>query len=139
MEQSIDALLDGLRRRELVFRHEVSAFAGTSEYLFKHMLLREVTYERVLKRQRRIYHAQAAAWLIAESRERADEYAAQIAEHYTGPARRRKRLSGTSGRGGRRRRPTRTARRSRTMSGRWRHCRKRDAARCCWCWGRCWS
>jgi predicted ATPase/class 3 adenylate cyclase len=80
--ESIGMLLDGLRRRELVFRHEVSAFDGASEYLFKHMLLREVTYERVLKRQRRAYHRRAAAWLIAASGERADEYAGLIAEHF---------------------------------------------------------
>jgi predicted ATPase/class 3 adenylate cyclase len=80
--EHVGVLLDGLRRRELVFRHEVSAFAGTNEYLFKHMLLREVTYERVLKRQKRTYHAQVASWLIAESGERTDEYATLIAEHY---------------------------------------------------------
>ena len=80
--EGVRALLDGLRRRELVFRHEVSAFAGANEYLFKHMLLREVTYERVLKRQRRSYHAQAAAWLITASGKRVDEYAGLIAEHY---------------------------------------------------------
>jgi class 3 adenylate cyclase/tetratricopeptide (TPR) repeat protein len=75
-------LLEDLRGRELVYRHETSAFAAATEYLFKHALLREVTYETLLKRQRRSYHAQAAAWLIAASGDRVDKYAGLIAEHY---------------------------------------------------------
>ncbi len=74
--------LSGLRRKELVFGRETSAFAGSEEYVFKHTLLREVTYESILKRQRRAYHAQAARWLIEQSGERVNEYAGLIAEHY---------------------------------------------------------
>jgi predicted ATPase/class 3 adenylate cyclase len=75
-------LLEDLRRRELVHRHETSAFSTSTEYLFKHALLREVTYETLLKRQRRPYHAQAAAWLLAASGDRVEAYAELIAEHY---------------------------------------------------------
>lgn len=78
----IRAALQALRARELVFGREESAFAGTQEYIFKHALLREVTYETVLKRLRPLYHAQVAAWLVERSGERAGEYAALIAEHW---------------------------------------------------------
>ena len=46
-------VLESLRRKELIYRREASAFAGAREYIFKHALLRDVTYESVLKRERR--------------------------------------------------------------------------------------
>jgi class 3 adenylate cyclase/tetratricopeptide (TPR) repeat protein len=78
------AALATLRARELIFQREQSAFEETSEYIFKHALLRDVTYESVLKRDRRIYHDQVARWLAAvtEQRGRSDEYATLIAEHF---------------------------------------------------------
>lgn len=75
-------LLQALQARELIFQRKVSTFSHTSEYIFKNHILQEVTYQQVLKRQRRIYHEQIANWLIAQSGERADEYAALIAEHF---------------------------------------------------------
>jgi class 3 adenylate cyclase/tetratricopeptide (TPR) repeat protein len=74
--------LDVLRRKELVYRRESSAFVGAGEYIFKHAILRSVTYESVLKRDRRRLHAEAARWLVARSGGRADEYAGVIAEHF---------------------------------------------------------
>ncbi len=76
--------LRALRSREMIFRREESAFENTSEYVFKHTLLRDVTYESLLKRDRRIYHAHAARWLeqVTGRRQRASEYASLIAEHY---------------------------------------------------------
>ncbi|HST50500.1 MAG TPA: protein kinase [Pyrinomonadaceae bacterium] len=74
--------LEALRRKELIYRREASAFAGTREYTFKHALLRDVTYESVLKRERREYHRRAAKWLARRSGGRVGEYAGLIAEHY---------------------------------------------------------
>ncbi|MCI0648345.1 MAG: tetratricopeptide repeat protein [Chloroflexi bacterium] len=73
--------LQALRQRELIFRRQRSSFAGAQEYVFKHALLREVTYETVLKRERRLYHRQAAGWLMAHSGDRELEVAGLIAEH----------------------------------------------------------
>ena len=78
----IDAAFAALCSKELIFKKETSAFAKEREYIFKHAILHEVTYESVLKRQRRAYHAQVAAWLIAQSGERVAEYAGLIGEHY---------------------------------------------------------
>jgi serine/threonine protein kinase/tetratricopeptide (TPR) repeat protein len=75
-------ILESLRRKELIYRREASAFAGASEYIFKHALLRDVTYESVLKRDRRAYHRRAAEWLARRSGGRVGEYAGVIAEHY---------------------------------------------------------
>ena len=65
----------------MIFHREVSTFAETQEYIFKHAVLREVAYESVLKRARRAYHALAAEWLIDSSRDNGGEYAGLIAEH----------------------------------------------------------
>jgi len=78
----IRAALQALCRKELIFRREESAFAGEREYVFKHAILHNVTYESVLKRLRRVYHAQVATWLLERSGERVGEYAGLIGEHY---------------------------------------------------------
>ena len=70
-----------LQEREMIFPHNESTFSDASEFMFKHALLQEVTYESVLKRTRRIYHAKAASWLINHSGDRVREFAGQIAGH----------------------------------------------------------
>ena len=80
--QAIGQALETLRDRELVFRREQSAFAGSHEYTFKHGLLRDVAYETVLLRLRRRYHGQVARWLEQNAGERLGEYLGLIAEHY---------------------------------------------------------
>jgi class 3 adenylate cyclase/tetratricopeptide (TPR) repeat protein len=84
MPGETDNELDDLQARELVYKHTQSVFDNTREYLFKHALLREVTYASMLKRLRRVYHARAARWLeqITGRSQRTDEYAALIAAHF---------------------------------------------------------
>ncbi|MGE5376637.1 MAG: ATP-binding protein, partial [Bacteroidota bacterium] len=72
--EDVHSALSALREKELVFLHQPSAFASTQEFIFKHAILREVTYERVLKARRKLYHRMAADWLIQQSGERIDEY-----------------------------------------------------------------
>jgi serine/threonine protein kinase/predicted ATPase len=81
-EIDIKTVLESLRRKELLFRHETSAFAEASEYLFKHAILRDVTYDTVLLSERRVWHEKTAEWLVRESGGRFGEYAAAIAGHY---------------------------------------------------------
>ena len=78
----VHSALSALRTKELVFPHQPSTFASAHEFIFKHAILREVTYERVLKAKRKLYHRMAADWLIQQSGERIDEYLALIAQHY---------------------------------------------------------
>lgn len=77
-------ILGNLSTKEMVFSHPSSTFEDTREFYFIHTMLRDVTYDNVLKRLRRIYHGYAAAWLetITEQSQRSGEFAAQIAEHY---------------------------------------------------------
>jgi tetratricopeptide (TPR) repeat protein len=74
--------LQALEKRELIFQRQVSMFAGARTYFFKHAILREVTYESVLLRERPAYHKQVADWLAKQSGERVAEYAGLIARHY---------------------------------------------------------
>jgi ABC-type oligopeptide transport system substrate-binding subunit/tetratricopeptide (TPR) repeat protein len=76
----LDAL-SALRGKEMVFRRETTAFSGAQEYVFKHNVLREVTYRSLLKRLRRIYHGLVADWLMEQGGERAGEYTGLIADH----------------------------------------------------------
>jgi predicted ATPase/class 3 adenylate cyclase len=78
----VDKLLNDLRNRELIFRHDRSVFETTDEYIFKHALLRDVTYETVLLKLRRVYHRQVARWLESSAGERVSEYLSLIARHY---------------------------------------------------------
>jgi class 3 adenylate cyclase/tetratricopeptide (TPR) repeat protein len=80
--QNVRTALAALQAKEMIFERGTPAFAGTHEFIFKHAILRDVTYESVLLRLRRIYHAQAAEWLIERSGERIGEYAGLIGEHY---------------------------------------------------------
>ena len=81
-EEELTALLEAVRDRELVFRRERSVFAGAQEYIFKHALLRDVAYETVLRRLRRVYHRQVARWLERTAGKRIGEYLGLIAGHY---------------------------------------------------------
>jgi class 3 adenylate cyclase/tetratricopeptide (TPR) repeat protein len=74
--------LMNLTGKELIFKHATSDFDQTHEYIFKQAMLHDVTYESVLKRLRRAYHAQVAEGLIELSGERVMEYAGRIGEHY---------------------------------------------------------
>jgi len=80
----VTQLLSSLRERELIYHREESTFSNTHEYLFKHTLLRDVAYENIPKRERRVYHKFTADWLreITIPTGRTDEYAVLIADHY---------------------------------------------------------
>ncbi len=75
-------ILDILVEHEFVFMRESSAFASHAEFIFASNMLRDVVYNTLLDHQRRIYHNAVAEWLLANSGDRAAEYAILIAEHY---------------------------------------------------------
>jgi ABC-type oligopeptide transport system substrate-binding subunit/class 3 adenylate cyclase len=79
--QKVEDHLAALRAREMIFQRETSAFAGTQEYIFQHALLREITYESVLRRLRRAYHGVVADWLLEQAGARAGELTGLIADH----------------------------------------------------------
>jgi len=87
LDRELDSVrphLESLIGRELIFRRESTTFAGKTEYSFKHVLLRDATYQTVLKQDRLKYHAQTAAWLMnmCAQNDREDELSPVIARHY---------------------------------------------------------
>lgn len=76
--QALDALPALLRRDLIQARDPVKT--GAREYTFKHHLLHQVTYDGVLKRDKRALHAELAQWLIQRDPHAGTDLA-QIAEH----------------------------------------------------------
>jgi|KBSMisStandDraft_5_1062788.scaffolds.fasta_scaffold05311_4 class 3 adenylate cyclase len=74
--------LPALGRRELALGRDTSAFDGTREYIFKHHLLHQVTYDSVLKRHKKEQHHRTALWLEERCAGRSGEYLGLIAEHF---------------------------------------------------------
>ncbi len=74
--------LGALRAKELIFQYGDQASPKVSEFIFKNVILHNVTYESVLLRLRPIYHLQAAEGLIEIGGERVNEYAGRVGEHY---------------------------------------------------------
>ncbi len=78
----VSALLDALQERELIFRREQPAFAGTEEYTFNHGILRNRVYNSAPPDRLRAWHDRMAQWLEACVRERVNEQLSLIAWHY---------------------------------------------------------
>ncbi len=80
--EDLDAALQTLRRREFVVERVSSSIAGQTEFTFKHVLLHDVAYESLPRRDRGRAHAEAAAWIERTSGERSGELAELLAHHY---------------------------------------------------------
>ena len=59
-----------------------SAFTGQTEYIFKHILTRDVAYDSIPRRDRGAAHAQVARWLEGTAGDRACEFGELLAHHY---------------------------------------------------------
>jgi tetratricopeptide (TPR) repeat protein len=71
-----------LETREMVLSRSGSTLAGQPEYLFKHILTRDVAYESLPRRERASAHGTVAAWLERTAGDRAGEFAELLAYHY---------------------------------------------------------
>ena len=80
-ERAPDAMQQ-VTQRAMVVPHRDAGFEGVREYAFSHQVLHHVTYDTVLKRLRRSYHAKAGAWLAGLSGARANDFLALAAEHF---------------------------------------------------------
>jgi class 3 adenylate cyclase len=72
-----------LEERELVLSRMSSTLAGEAEYLFKHVLTRDVAYESLPRRERDAAHTAVARWLERTAGDRAGEFAELLAYHYS--------------------------------------------------------
>lgn len=80
-ERSVPAL-DAPLQRGLVVPRDQAAVDDGKAFVFKHQILHQVTYESLLKRLRRDYHARVAAWLAQLEGDRAIDLAGLAAEHF---------------------------------------------------------
>jgi len=79
---NVSDLVGRLELRELVSERPHSTIRGDREYIFRHVLIRDVAYATIPKGQRLAKHRVVADWLAEVTRDRADEFADLLAYHY---------------------------------------------------------
>jgi len=77
---SLVELLHTLERKQFVRRERQSAVAGEAEYVFRHLLVRDVAYSQIPRAERATKHRLAAEWI--ESLGRPEDQAEILAHHY---------------------------------------------------------
>jgi predicted ATPase/class 3 adenylate cyclase len=78
----LDKSLGELQRRELIRQREAERLLSDHEYIFKHAITQEVTYQSVSLSRRKALHRTIAESIEALFSERLDELAATLAYHY---------------------------------------------------------
>ena len=78
----IDASLQRLEHRDLVLERVGSSMAGESEFIFKHVLTRDVAYDSLPRRDRALAHATVAQWIEETAGERRLEFVELLAHHF---------------------------------------------------------
>src|SRR5438874_844156 len=77
----LPALLGALEGRDLIRRQTVSAIEGDQQFMFKHVLIRDVAYDLLPRARKRERHAQIAEFLQEVTSE-TGEAAAALARHW---------------------------------------------------------
>ena len=78
----LDGALQTLRRREFVLERMSSSIPAQREYVFKHVLIRDVAYASLPRAERGRAHAETAAWIEETSGDRTSELAELLGHHY---------------------------------------------------------
>lgn len=78
----VDGRLHRLIANDVIRRRRRSAVAGEEEYEFAHVLVRNVAYGQIPRRDRIAKHQAAAAWLEALAEGRPTAHAERAAHHY---------------------------------------------------------
>src|SRR4029450_4242351 len=78
--RSLDSGLRALERKEFVRRERSSTVEGDSEYSFRHLLVRDVAYGQIPRKNRAEKHLLAASWI--EQLGRREDHAEMLAHHY---------------------------------------------------------
>jgi len=74
-------LLRRLRVKELIVPRQPSSLAGAAEFGFRHVLVRDVAYDSLPKRDRAALHVEVAAWAESILADRIDEFSELVAGH----------------------------------------------------------
>jgi class 3 adenylate cyclase/tetratricopeptide (TPR) repeat protein len=75
-------VLRRLRVKELVVPRQPSALAGAAEFGFRHVLIRDVAYDSLPKRDRAAKHLDVARWAEETLADRQEEMVELLAAHY---------------------------------------------------------
>jgi class 3 adenylate cyclase/tetratricopeptide (TPR) repeat protein len=78
----VEQALHELARKELVRPTRASSMEGEAEYVFWHLLVRDVCYGQIPRAARAARHEAAAEWLEGQAGERAEDLADVLAFHY---------------------------------------------------------
>ena len=84
-ERDLTAVTDTLRelsRKELVRSSRRSSIEGEAEYVFWHVLARDVVYGQLPRASRATRHVAAARWIESKAPERVEDLADVLAYHY---------------------------------------------------------
>ena len=81
-QAAVEERLRGLGRKEFVRRERRSSVAGEDQYLFLHVLVRDVAYGQIPRAQRAAKHRAAAEWIASLSADRSEDRAEMLAHHY---------------------------------------------------------
>jgi class 3 adenylate cyclase len=79
---AVERALRRLEQRDLVHEQPTSAMAGEPEYRFRHVLVRDVCYQRLPRAERVARHHRTADWLERVSESRQADLAEVLANHY---------------------------------------------------------
>ena len=77
-----DTVLSRLEDRGLVHARAGSSILGERQFSFRHILIKDVAYESLPRRERARAHALVAAWIERKTRDREREFAELLAHHY---------------------------------------------------------
>jgi hypothetical protein len=79
---SLEDSLARLEHRDLILSRLGSSLAGEPEFIFKHVLTRDVAYETLPRRERPAAHVAVAGWIEQTAGERREEFIDLLAYHY---------------------------------------------------------
>ncbi len=77
----VERSLRRLEQRDFVYEQPESTMAGQNEFRFRHVLVRDVCYQRLPRTERMARHERTADWLDAASRSRDTDLAEVLAHH----------------------------------------------------------
>ncbi|MEH0937368.1 ATP-binding protein [Micromonospora psammae] len=77
----VERALDRLHRRDMVYELPASTMPGQPEYRFRHILVRDVCYQRLPRAERVLRHRRTAEWLEQLADARQHDLAEVLANH----------------------------------------------------------
>jgi DNA-binding SARP family transcriptional activator len=81
-EPEVEERLSRLVANDVVRRHRFSSVASQTEYSFLHVLVRDVAYGQIPRRDRVSKHRSAAEWIEGLAGDRLTDHAELVAHHY---------------------------------------------------------